>query len=113
MTSYTFSVNDDTKRQADMLLGTIGLDIADLFPLFIKWVKNNEAQIDALTADISAARSKSSRAGIIDCMKGKVKISDDFDEPMNGVMPVAGLAKGKMWIADDFDEPLEDFAEYM
>lgn len=25
----------------------------------------------------------------------------------------AGSAKGKMWMSDDFDEPLEDFAEYM
>jgi len=26
---------------------------------------------------------------------------------------VAGTAKGKIWISDDFDEPLEDFAPYM
>jgi len=24
-----------------------------------------------------------------------------------------GCMKGKMWMADDFDEPLEDFQEYM
>lgn len=24
-----------------------------------------------------------------------------------------GSAKGKVWISDDFDEPLEDFKEYM
>jgi len=24
-----------------------------------------------------------------------------------------GCMKGKMWMADDFDEPLEDFREYM
>jgi Protein of unknown function (DUF2281) len=25
----------------------------------------------------------------------------------------AGLLKGKIWISDDFDEPLEDFQDYM
>jgi uncharacterized protein DUF2281 len=24
-----------------------------------------------------------------------------------------GLLKGKIWMSDDFDEPLDDFAEYM
>lgn len=24
-----------------------------------------------------------------------------------------GLMKGKIWISDDFDEPLEDFKDYM
>ena len=25
----------------------------------------------------------------------------------------AGLLKGKIWMSDDFDEPLEDFKDYM
>jgi antitoxin (DNA-binding transcriptional repressor) of toxin-antitoxin stability system len=27
--------------------------------------------------------------------------------------PKAGSLKGKIWISDDFDEPLEEFREYM
>jgi addiction module RelB/DinJ family antitoxin len=27
--------------------------------------------------------------------------------------PKPGCLKGKIWMADDFDEPLEDFKEYM
>ena len=28
-------------------------------------------------------------------------------------IPKPGCMKGKIWMADDFDEPLEDFKEYM
>ena len=29
------------------------------------------------------------------------------------IRPQFGSAKGKIWISDDFDEPLEDFKDYM
>lgn len=29
------------------------------------------------------------------------------------VLPRIGALKGKIWISDDFDEPLEEFKEYM
>jgi len=30
-----------------------------------------------------------------------------------GNVPILGSMKGKIWMSDDFDEPLEDFKEYM
>lgn len=33
-------------------------------------------------------------------------------EPWPGY-PKAGSLKGKIWMSDDFDEPLEEFREYM
>jgi hypothetical protein len=53
------------------------------------------------------------------CMKGKMKIADDFDasleQPNSSDERLSGYGcmKGKMKIADDFDAPLEDFKEYM
>lgn len=34
-------------------------------------------------------------------------------EHVNRAAEVCGMGKGKVWVSDDFDEPLEDFAEYM
>lgn len=32
---------------------------------------------------------------------------------VNRAAEMFGKGKGKVWMSDDFDEPLEDFAEYM
>jgi len=49
------------------------------------------------------------------CLKGQIKMSDDFNEPLveQNIIPVFGCAKGKYRMADDFDAPLEDFKDYM
>lgn len=33
--------------------------------------------------------------------------------PKKGLAALAGIYRGKVKISDDFDEPLEDFADYM
>jgi len=40
------------------------------------------------------------------------KFADDFD-PSAHAAPVFGCLKGQIKMSDDFDEPLEDFKEYM
>jgi hypothetical protein len=48
-------------------------------------------------------------------LKGKIRISDDFNEPLEDSptkrRQAGGL--GKVWYADDFDTPLEDLKDYM
>lgn len=48
-------------------------------------------------------------------LRGKVHISDDFNEPLESTpkkrRKAGGL--GKIWYADDFDAPLEDLKDYM
>lgn len=60
-------------------------------------------------------------------LKGKIWMSDDFDEPLeelsnqktlnqNPQNPKSGFGGGKGiigYMADDFDEPLEEFKDYM
>ena len=49
--------------------------------------------------------------------KAKVTVTVEPQEsalaPINRLAEIRGQGKGKVWMSDDFDEPLEDFAEYM
>ncbi|MDR0355798.1 MAG: DUF2281 domain-containing protein [Deltaproteobacteria bacterium] len=54
-----------------------------------------------------------------DCPVGKAKAAvtvepqQDAPAPANRLAELRGQGKGKVWMSDDFDEPLEDFAEHM
>ena len=52
-----------------------------------------------------------------DTFKGKIKMADDFDEPLtDDAMKTprkAGFLKGDFFMSDDFDELIEDFKDYM
>ncbi len=48
----------------------------------------------------------------------EITIHYNNDKPVAKISPFPrplkrGSAKGKVWMSDDFDEPLEDFKEYM
>jgi hypothetical protein len=49
--------------------------------------------------------------------KAKVTVTVEPQEnvtvPVNRLAEIRGQGKGKVWMSDDFDEPLDDFAEYM
>lgn len=50
-------------------------------------------------------------------IKGEEIVITQDDKPVAKISPVLrplkrGSAKGKVWMSDDFDEPLEDFKEY-
>ncbi len=42
-----------------------------------------------------------------------VRMMIEYENPKNTLGELRGIAKGKIKMADDFDEPLEDFKEYM
>lgn len=51
-------------------------------------------------------------------IQGEEIIITQDDKPIAKISPIKrelkrGSAKGKVWISDDFDQPLEDFEEYM
>lgn len=52
-----------------------------------------------------------------DAFKGKVKMAEDFDEPLTDdaakTPRKAGFLKGNFYMSDDFDELIEDFKDYM
>lgn len=67
--------------------------------------------------DITQAKADISK--VLDLAIGgeEIVITQD-DKPVAKISPIKrplkrGSAKGKVWMSDDFDEPLEDFKEYM
>ena len=69
-------------------------------------------QLDIVQAKLNLSK-------LIDlAIKGEEIVITQDDKPVARISPVKrplkrGSAKGKVWISDDFDEPLEDFKEYM
>ena len=67
--------------------------------------------------DISQAKSK--LANLLDlAIKGEEIIITENNQPIAKISPIKkplkrGSAKGKVWMSEDFDEPLADFDEYM
>ncbi|MEA5598041.1 type II toxin-antitoxin system prevent-host-death family antitoxin [Rivularia sp. UHCC 0363] len=67
--------------------------------------------------DITQAKSNLSK--LLDlAINGEEIIITQDDKPVAKISPIKrplkrGTAKGKVWMSDDFDEPLEDFQEYM
>ena len=66
--------------------------------------------------DITQAKSNLSK--LLDlAIEGEEIVITQNDRPIAKISPIQqplkrGSAKGKVWISDDFDEPLEDFQEY-
>ncbi|EAZ93010.1 type II toxin-antitoxin system Phd/YefM family antitoxin [Crocosphaera chwakensis] len=65
--------------------------------------------------DIDKAKSNLSK--LLDlAIKGEEIVITKDNKPVAKISPMKrkrGTAKGKVWISDDFDEPLQDFQEYM
>ena len=67
--------------------------------------------------DITEAKSNLSK--LLDlAIKGEEIVITKDERPVAKISPIKrplkrGSAKGKVWMSDDFDEPLEDFQEYM
>jgi len=81
-------IDEATKQQFDKICEVIGISPSNALSIFIKSVINNNGIPFNAVAPPEMV-SKMSREAVFGCMKGK------------------------MWMADDFDEPLEDFKEYM
>ncbi|MEL6438847.1 MAG: type II toxin-antitoxin system prevent-host-death family antitoxin [Cyanobacteria bacterium J06621_8] len=68
---------------------------------------------------LDIAQAKSNLSKLLDlAIKGEEIIITQNDQPVAKISPFSrplkrGSAKGKVWMSDDFDEPLEDFQEYM
>lgn len=64
-------------------------------------------------------RAKSNLSKILElAIKGEEIVITQEDKAVAKISPIKrplkrGTAKGKVWMSDDFDEPVEDFQEYM
>lgn len=67
--------------------------------------------------DITQAKSNLSE--LLDlAINGEEIVITQNDKPVAKISPIKrplkrGSAKGKIWMSEDFDEPIEDFQEYM
>ncbi|WP_013334733.1 type II toxin-antitoxin system Phd/YefM family antitoxin [Gloeothece verrucosa] len=70
-------------------------------------------------AKLDIAQAKSNLSKLLDlAIQGEEIVITQDDQPVAKISPVKrplkrGSAKGKVWMSDDFDDPLEDFQEYM
>lgn len=73
-------------------------------------------RISMTKLDINQVKSNFSK--VLDlAIEGEEIIITQNDQPVAQISPIKralqrGSAKGKVWISEDFDEPLEDFQEY-
>ena len=94
MATIQIQIDDDAKTAADLLLNDYGLNTESAIKIFISTVINRKGipfDLEKLSQmeEENLETIKQKRLAFMNCMKGKV------------------------WIADDFDEPLEDMQEYM
>ncbi|MGK7885619.1 MAG: type II toxin-antitoxin system Phd/YefM family antitoxin [Crocosphaera sp.] len=68
---------------------------------------------------LDIVQAKSNLSKLLDlAIKGEEIVITQDDKPVAKISPIKrplkrGSAKGKIWMSDDFDETLEDFQEYM
>ena len=83
VTNISISVDSDIKSEAQDLLDSLGLDLATAIKMFLlQTIKRRGIPFTIVDAPLKAA-------------------------------PKPGCMKGKIWMSEDFDEPLDDFKEYM
>ena len=82
-TNINIRVDSDVKNQAQDVFLALGLDMTSAINIFLRQaIRKNGIPFELVA------------------------------EPTQKT-PQLGCMKGKVWISDDFDEPLEDFKEYM
>jgi len=83
-TNINIRVDSEVKNKAQEVFLALGLDMTSAINIFLR----------------QAIR------------KNGIPFEITAEEPKRKT-PKLGCMKGKIWISDDFDEPLEDFKEYM
>lgn len=68
---------------------------------------------------LDIAKAKSNLSKLLElAIKGEEIVITQDNKPVAKISPIKrplkrGSAKGKVWMSDDFDQPLEDFQEYL
>ena len=89
VTNINIRTDSEIKAKAQEIFTTLGLDMTTAVNLFLRQtVRINDIPFVLTTGETQRKR------------------------PL-GLPYSRGCMKGKMWMADDFDDPLEDMGEYM
>jgi len=83
VTNINIRIDSEVKTKAQDVLDSLGMDMTTAINIFLR----------------QAIRQQGIPFSIL---TGQIKKT-----------PQPGCMKGKIWMSDDFDEPLEDFSEYM
>ena len=89
MDDSIFCIDAELEAKAQVILKDLGLDVKTAYNSFLQKVVNEELSSNEI---ILLAKPKPKK---------------------KPVSALRGVLKGKVWISDDFDEPLECMKEYM
>ena len=80
-TDITIPMDNELKSQTQAVLDNLGIDIATAINVFFRHV----VQEETLPFDIDKNREclRQNRLEFMDCMKGEVWMSEDFDAPLD------------------------------
>ena len=79
-------IDEATKQDFDRICNGIGISPSNALSIFIRSVINNNGIPFVLTAPTDNKRKKLSRKETLGCMRGKFKMADDFDAPLDDFM---------------------------
>ena len=74
-------IDEVTKKQFDNICTNIGISPSNAISIFIRSVINNNGIPFSLTAP-HTTQFKMPRETMLGCMRGQIKIEDDFDAPL-------------------------------
>ena len=90
MAQVNIRIDDGLKKKADELFEALGLNMSTAFNIFIKTSIRQKGIPFSLNLGSFTNENK------------KIPLSES-----------RGIWKGKVWMSDDFNEPLEEMKEYM
>jgi addiction module RelB/DinJ family antitoxin len=84
MATIQVRVDDSIKSAADSLFGSLWLDISTAVRMFLAASLERSGLPFAVQRGESVTAERSgSRAAMFGCLRGRYKMSDDFDEPLD------------------------------
>jgi DNA-damage-inducible protein J len=84
MATIQVRVDDSTKTAVDSLFASLGLDTSTAVRMFLAASLANDGLPFAARRREPAAEEKArSRTAMFGCLRGKYKMSDDFDSPLD------------------------------
>jgi DNA-damage-inducible protein J len=71
------------KSKADKLFAELGLNMSSAINIFIRQaVRQNKIPFE-ISADKAIVQDKNDRRAAFGCLKGKIEVPDDFNEPLD------------------------------
>jgi len=73
-------IDEATKQQFDHVCEVVGISPSNALSMFIKGVINDNGM--PFKEEVRSKKPKRTRAEVFGCMRGKFKMTEDFDAPL-------------------------------